>query len=107
MVQTIVLECATGKSGGQEERFEPTQASVAGNGDRETILFHLWDEQMCLASLFRKGDGLAIYWPWVMQSDVQDVNAGGQMGLSQPQSVARSSQASTIVCCAGNNEWIG
>ncbi|CAN0434935.1 unnamed protein product, partial [Hapterophycus canaliculatus] len=40
-------------------------------GIRDTVLLHLWDEQTCLASLFRKGDGLAVYWPWLVQQQQQ------------------------------------
>lgn len=37
------------------------------SGGRETVLLHLWDEQTCLTSLFQKGDGLAVYWPWLAE----------------------------------------
>lgn len=78
-LQTVVLECAAGNTAGG--RRQESSSSSGGNdrlgaqdgrgGDssscRETVLFHLWDEQTCLTSLFRKGDGLAVYWPWLVQ----------------------------------------
>lgn len=95
-VQTVVLECARrrsrkrshnidadgGEAGTQREGSEA--ASKDDDGERETVLFHLWDDQMCLAALFRKGDGLAIFWPWLVQSEVHDApEGGGRVGLSQ------------------------
>lgn len=97
-VQSVVLECA-----GRRDR-EGAGASFDGGGDggnargdgadgeKDIAVLNLWDEQMCLASLFKKGDGLAIYWPWVVQSDGLDV-PGGRPGLSQ-QPVGLASQAS-------------
>lgn len=43
-----------------------------GSLSGETVLLHLWDEQTCLTSLFRKGDGLALYWPWLVQQQEQE-----------------------------------
>lgn len=94
MVQTVVLECAGRRrdpdEGGGDE--DGPREGVAADGERETVLLHLWDEQMCLTSLFQKGDGLAVYWPWLVQSDPQDA-AGGRIGFSQAPSL--SSQASS------------
>ncbi|CAM9247483.1 unnamed protein product [Sphacelaria rigidula] len=97
MLQTVVLECAGASRGGcrEEERTQSRQATALGDGERQTVLLHLWDEQMCLASLFRKGDGLAIFWPWVMRSDVPEVPAGERRGNnSEHQSLASPSQES-------------
>lgn len=97
MLQTVVLECAGSTKGGcrEEEWAQSRQATALGDGERETVSLHLWDEQMCLASLFRKGDGLAIFWPWVMRSDVPDVPAGERGGNnSEHRSLASPSQAS-------------
>lgn len=93
MLQTIVLQCA---AAGRERRNRNSRDRVGGTdenvgGDRddypggakggaETVLLHLWDEQTCLASLFRKGDGLAIFWPWLVQSDGYDTPLGGGGG---------------------------
>lgn len=94
MVQTVVLECAGRRrdpdEGGGDE--DGSRGGIAAYGEREKVLLHLWDEQMCLTSLFQKGDGLAIYWPWLVQSDPQD-SAGGHIGFSQAPSL--SSQASS------------
>ena len=76
--------------GGGDE--DGSRGGIAADGERETVLLHLWDDQMCLTSLFQKGDGLAIYWPWLVQSDPQD-SAGGRIGFSQASSLF--SQASS------------
>ncbi|CAM9247462.1 unnamed protein product [Laminaria digitata] len=94
MVQTVVLECAGRRRGPDEEDGDGDgpREGIAADGERETVLLHLWDEQTCLTSLFQKGDGLALYWPWLVQSDPQDA-AGGRIGFSQAPSL--SSQASS------------
>lgn len=94
MVQTIVLECAgrsvRSGSGGNGDA-DGGVGSTQGPADRDdTVFFHLWDEQMCLATLFQKGDGLAIFWPWVMQSDDHDTPGGRSVPSQQP--LALSSQ---------------
>lgn len=97
MVQTVVLECAGRRRGPDEmDDGDGSREGIATDGERETVLLHLWDEQMCLTSLFQKGDGLAVYWPWLVQSDPQDA-AGGRIGLSQAPSL--SSQASSRGQC--------
>ncbi|CAM9796220.1 unnamed protein product, partial [Scytosiphon promiscuus] len=55
-----------------------------GSADRskDTVLLHLWDEQTCLASLFRKGDGLAVYWPWLVQHQPSNDSAGDPTTLA-------------------------
>lgn len=97
MVQTVVLECAGLRRGPDDvDDGDGSREGIATEGERGTVLLHLWDEQMCLTSLFQKGDGLALYWPWLVQSDLQDA-AGGRIGFSQAPS--HSSQASWRGCC--------
>lgn len=99
--QTIVLECAAlrrrdgtraSSQRGYGDELSGKGESIGTDSERETVLFHLWDEQICLASLFRKGDGLAIYWPWLVQGEGNDP-PGASLGLPQ-QSLAFTSQAS-------------
>ncbi|CAN0031945.1 unnamed protein product [Ectocarpus fasciculatus] len=97
-LQTVVLECAANpKAGGlrqqqqqqqqqQQGRKQQHRRGEAGGEDdgsssssRETVLFHLWDEQTCLTSLFRKGDGLGVYWPWLVR-EPQPRGSGGDQG---------------------------
>ncbi|CAM9473095.1 unnamed protein product [Pylaiella littoralis] len=83
-LQTVVLECAARMGAEQQQkqqqqqgRWRPSGRVEAGanggdgrcdsSGGRETVLLHLWDEQTCLTSLFQKGDGLAVYWPWLAE----------------------------------------
>lgn len=92
-LQTVVLECAAGTTAGRlnprQQQRRPTGnvgfgAEDGGGGDsssnnsssRETVLLHLWDEQTCLTSLFRKGDGLVVYWPWLVQQQQPHAQSG-------------------------------
>ena len=88
-----MLECAAGTTAGRlnprQQQRRPTGnvgfgAEDGGGGDsssnnsssRETVLLHLWDEQTCLTSLFRKGDGLVVYWPWLVQQQQPHAQSG-------------------------------
>lgn len=114
VVQTVVLRCVTRSSGegdrssrGSESsrgnRVDPAERTGEGGGkasdrgDRDhTVLLRLWDEQMCLSELFRKGDALALYWPWVVCGNEHE-SSGGGAGLSQ-QAEAMSSKVRVCVC---------
>ncbi|CAB1111368.1 unnamed protein product [Ectocarpus sp. CCAP 1310/34] len=61
-----------GEVGGEDD-------GSSSSSSRETVLFHLWDEQTCLTSLFRKGDGLGVYWPWLVREQ-QPRSSGGDQG---------------------------
>eukprot|EP00903_Cladosiphon_okamuranus_P008777 g8408.t1 len=123
-LQTVVLECAARSTAGrvnrlQEQRQRRPDKTNRGNvglggaedgggcdnsSGRETVLLHLWDEQTCLTSLFRKGDGLAVYWPWLVQQqpqggEVVHDSAGGRTASQQQQSL--SSQVILPDCASG------
>lgn len=85
-----------------------SEAGEEGGGcgpeaERETVLLHLWDEQMCLASLFARGDGLAIYWPWVVEEGGEEAERRSA-GASPQQLASLDSQAS--LCSGGFDKRI-
>eukprot|EP00752_Nemacystus_decipiens_P006458 g5816.t1 len=113
-LQTVVLECAaraTAARPAQEQQHRrpggPSEESTnsggyagfvaedgggcgtsgSGGSSRETVLLHLWDEQTCLTSLFRKGDGLVVYWPWLVQQQQQQQPQSGDVALDSAHSL--------------------
>ncbi|CAM9360129.1 unnamed protein product, partial [Ectocarpus sp. 4 AP-2014] len=98
-LQTVVLECAAnpravGQQQQQQGRKQQHRRGEAGGEDdgssssssssRETVLFHLWDEQTCLTSLFRKGDGLGVYWPWLVREQQPRGSGSDQGSVAAP-----------------------